>query len=138
MASGAASGGASQPATAASATGGYSEAPSAAPLAEVAEERRRALDGELYTMEEFRHSYQKPYGSFSTWRRYGDRAVQEAVPLGASLHGSSERVGRSSLGSAALAAEPAAAPAALSASPIGGSSQAPSDAPLVEDAQERR
>ena len=53
MASGAASGGASQPATAASATGGYSEAPSAAPLAEVAEERRRALDGELYTREQF-------------------------------------------------------------------------------------
>ena len=42
------------------------------------------------------------------------------------------------MGSAALAAEPAAAPAALGASPIGGSSQAPSDAPLVEDAQERR
>ena len=55
MASGAApTRGASQPATSASPIGGSSQAPSDAPLVEDAQERRRALDGKLYTMEEFR------------------------------------------------------------------------------------
>ena len=36
-----------------------------APLVEHAEERRRALDGECYTMKEFRQFYQKPHGRFS-------------------------------------------------------------------------
>ena len=54
MASGAASiRGASQPATGASMTRGASQAPSGAPLVEHAQERRKALDGEWYTMEEF-------------------------------------------------------------------------------------
>ena len=83
MASGAASTcGASQPATDASPTGGTSQAPSGAPLVEHAQERRQALDGECYTKEEFRQFYQKPYGSFSAWRRYWDRAVREAVAPG--------------------------------------------------------
>ena len=56
MASGAASTrGASQLATGASPTGGASQAPSGAPLVEHAQERRQALDGEWYTMEEFMH-----------------------------------------------------------------------------------
>ena len=63
--------GASQPAT------------DAAPRVEHAQERRQALDGEWYTMEQFRQCYQEPYGSFSAWRRYWDRAVREAVPPGA-------------------------------------------------------
>ena len=86
MASGAASTrGASQPATGASATGGSSQAPSGAPLVEDAQERRRALDGELYTMEEFRQFYETPYGTrlLGSWRRYWDQAVWEAVPPGA-------------------------------------------------------
>ena len=54
MASGAASTrGASQLATGASPTGGASQAPRGAPLVEHAQERRQALDGEWYTMEEF-------------------------------------------------------------------------------------
>ena len=54
-----------------------------APLVEDEQERRQALDGQWYTMEEFRQFYQKPYGSFSAWRRYWDQAVREAVPPGA-------------------------------------------------------
>ena len=81
MASGAASTrGASQPATGASPTGGASQAPSGAPLVEHAQERRQALDGEWYTMEEFRQYYQ----SFSAWRWHWDRAVLKVVPPGAS------------------------------------------------------
>ena len=47
-----------------------SGAASGAPLVEHAQERRQALDGEWYTMEEFMQFYEKPYGSFSAWRRY--------------------------------------------------------------------
>ena len=120
--------GASQPATDASPTGGTSLAPSGAPLVEHAQERRQADDGRWYTKEEFMEYYLDPYGSFSAWRRCWDRAVREAVAPGASQPGSSERVGRSALGTAALAAEPAAAPAALGASqpesvPPGGSTK---------------
>ena len=72
-----------------------SQVPSGAPLVEHAQERRQALDGEWYTMEEFKKFYQKPYGSFSAWRRYWDQAERGAVLPGASQPGSSEVAGRS-------------------------------------------
>ena len=103
MASGAAStSGASQPATSASPIGGSSQAPSDAPLVEDAQERRRALDGKLYTMEEFREFYQTPYGTklLGNWRWYWNQAVREAAAPVASP------------------AEPAAARAASTAEPV--------------------
>ena len=52
------------------ASGAASRAPSGASLAEHAQERRQALDGEWYTMEEFMQYYEEPY--------YWDQAVREA------------------------------------------------------------
>ncbi|MDA8583146.1 hypothetical protein N9L68_02910 [bacterium] len=120
MADGAASTrGASQPATGASPIGGASREPSSAPLEEHAQERRRALDGERYTMEESMHIYQNPYGSFSAWRSDWDRVVRGAVSRGsASSRGASQ--------------------IATVVSPTGGTYQAPSGAPRLEDVVERR
>ena len=39
-----------------------------------AAEYRQADDDNWYTMEEFRHHYQQPCGTFGAWRRYWDRA----------------------------------------------------------------
>ena len=85
---------------------GAPQAPSGAPLVEHAQERRQALDGEWYTMEEFKKFYQKPYGTLSAWRRCWDQAEREVVLPGASQPGLSH------------AAAPAAAPAAPAAEPV--------------------
>ena len=87
---------------AASPSPGASHAPSGALLVDDVQERRRALNGELYTREEFRLFYQTPYGTklLGSWRRYWDQAVREAAAPVASP------------------AEPAAAPAASTAEPV--------------------
>ena len=65
MASGAASNrGASQPAIGDSPTSVASEAPSGAPVVEPPQERRQALDGGWYTMEEFMKYYHRPHEGF--------------------------------------------------------------------------
>ena len=79
MASAAASSrGASQPASGASPTRGASPPPSGAPVVELAQERRRELDSEWYTVEQL-----IPQGSFSIWRRNCKLAGRGAVPQGA-------------------------------------------------------
>ena len=65
-----------------------------APLVEDEQERRQALDGQWYTMEEFRQYYR----SFSAWRWYWDRAVLKVVPPGASQPGLSEGTSASTPG----------------------------------------
>ena len=169
MASGAAStSGAFQPATSASATGGSSQAPSGASLVEHAQERRQADDGRWYTKEEFMEYYLDPYGSFSAWRRYWDRAVREAVaPGAASTRGVSSSDARAPGGKLMKVPWPPKGPppeadaqylvkatssgseevdsltgdasqSATGASATGGSFQAPSGARLVELGQERQ
>ena len=69
--------GASQPAISASANGGFSQAPSGASQVEHAQELRRALNGNLYTMAEFREFYQQE------WWWYWEQAVREAASPGA-------------------------------------------------------
>ena len=51
-----------------------------------AAEYRQADDGNWYTMEEFQHYYQQPWGTFGAWREYWDRAGP------ASTHGASQPV----------------------------------------------
>ena len=82
----------------------------------MASQRRQAVNGQWYTMEQFFVYYQAGNPSY-----YWDRAVREAVPPGASQPGSSQRAGRRAAGQDAahrvrFAAEPVAALAAPGAS----------------------
>ena len=129
MASGAASTcGASQLVTSASPTGGSFQAPSDAPRVEHAQERRQALNGECYTMEEFREYYENLDGGCSDWTWYWNQAVLETSCMETAPSGSEQ--------SDSLTGD--ASQPATGASATGGASLAPSGARLVELGQERQ